>query len=64
MASRQATRSVVAAAEGNLGPVVALRCVVQRLMQKSSNVAKDVNAMVVLLVGTKCAYKFVMESLK
>jgi hypothetical protein len=64
MVNRQAIRSVVAAAEGNLVPVAAQHCVVQRLMQKSSNVAKDVSAMVDPSVGTKCVYRFVMESLK
>ena len=59
-----AAAGVVAAAEANLVPVAAQHCVVQRLMQKSSNVAKDVSATVVRSVGTKCVYKFAMVSLR
>jgi hypothetical protein len=62
MVNRQAIRSVVVEDVESLAPVVDQRCVDQRLTPKSSNVAKDVNVMVVLSVDTKCASKFVMES--
>jgi len=64
MVNHLATRSVVVVVEESLAPVVAQHCVVQRLMQKSSNVAKDVSATVVRSVGTKCVYKFAMVSLR
>jgi hypothetical protein len=64
MVNHQAIRSVVAADEESLVPVADQFCVGQRWMQKSSNVAKDVNAMAVLWVDTKCASRFVMESLR
>jgi hypothetical protein len=64
MTNHLAIKSVVVAVVGSRGLAAGRCCADQRLMQKSSSVEKDVNAMVVPSVDIKCAYKFVMELLR